>query len=532
MRDLLLISPLWLATATGILALVLDLLAPKKASRGFLGYVVSFGLLLAGFAAVLLWASGPTLSAPYLKDILRVDAFSAFFAVLVLFAGVATAFFSIHHLPEQRAEHGEFYVLLAFSVLGAITMVASLDLVTLFLGLEVMSLATYVLCAVKKSSPYSSESGMKYFVLGGFASAFMLFGIAFIYGTSGSLNLLEAAKVIPSLPSQTQAFVHLAFLMFIVALGFKVAAVPFHFWTPDVYEGAPTPTVVYMAGAVKAAGFAVLSRVILSLFQIDSLAVPASGVFLALSVLSMVVGNILGIVQDNVKRILAYSSIAHAGYILLGLYASDGALNSGVTFYLLTYVIATVGAFGVLALLAKAGVEDLSLDKVAGLGRRHPVLATLLLLSLLSLAGIPPLAGFMGKFYLFREVLRANPSDNVVWVVVAVLNSLIALYYYLRITVYMYFRDPVAEPAGLIRSVPGFVMAGVAATLAIFVGIFPSRFISASEVAAASTVVKIEKVQQAEPASDIVRDAQRLIRSREMIRRLRDLQPPGTGVTR
>ncbi len=544
MKDLLTLSPLWIPALTGVLALVLDLLAPRRGPRGFLGYLVAAGLAATGLTAALLWTGGPSLDAPFLSGVLRLDAYAAFFAALIVFAGAATSLFAIHHLPEQEAEHGEFYVLLAFSVAGALAMVAATDLVTLFLGLEVMSLAVYVLCACRKGSPFATESGMKYFVLGGFASAFLLLGIAFLYGATGSLNLAGVAEALArGGAGGAQTYAQVALLLLVVAFGFKVAAVPFHLWTPDVYEGAPTPVTVFMAGAVKAAGFAVLGRVVLTAFQAPafaSLPVTAPGAFLVLSVVTMVVGNVLGIVQDNVKRILAYSSIAHAGYLLLGLYAvigSPGTLNGGVPFYLLTYVIATVGAFGVLSLLARAGVEDLSLDRVAGLGRRHPVLAALLLVALLSLAGIPPFAGFMGKFYRFREVLRVDPTTNVPWVVVAVLNSLIALYYYLRIAVYLYFRDPGGEPAGAVRSTPGFVTAGVAALLALVVGVLPGRFIAASERAAARStipalVARGAAVEAEKRGHRVAPDVRPLIRSRETLRRLRDAERRAGGVGR
>ncbi len=534
MKDLFTLAPVWGSALVGLLALVLDLLAPRRGPRGFLGYVVAAGLAAIGVCAALLWSAGAPLEAPFLHDILRLDAYVAFFAVLIAFAGAATALFSVHHLPEHGAEHGEFYVLLAFSVTGALCMVAANDLPTLFLGLEVMSLAVYVLCASKKSSPFATEAGMKYFVLGGFASAFLLLGIAFLYGATGSLNLEGVARALSAGTSEGGVtFAQVALLLFLVALGFKVAAVPFHMWTPDVYEGAPTPVTLFMAGAVKAAGFAVFGRVVLTAFQAPafaSLPVTAPGAFLFLSVATMVVGNVLGIVQDNVKRILAYSSIAHAGYLLLGLYASKGSVNAGVPFYLLTYVIATVGAFGVLALLGRAGVEDLSLDRVAGLARRHPVLAALLLVALLSLAGIPPFAGFMGKFYLFREVLRADPQANVLWVVVAVLNSLVALYYYLRIAVYLYFREPEGEPAHTIASIPGYVAAGVAALLALIVGVFPTRFIAASEEAAARSVLVASGVEGPKQTvgtgreDRMVRDPRLLFRSRETFRRLREAE--------
>jgi len=498
MKDLLMLSPIWLSALTGIFVLVLDLLSARKASRGFLGYVTTAGFAMAGVAAIAYWNEGAGLEAPFLVGILSLDGFTTFFTLLILFAAGGAALFSIDHMPEQGSDCGEYYGLLAFSVTGALVFLCATDLVTMFLGLEVMSLAVYVMAAIKQSSARSTEAGIKYFVLGGLASAFLLFGVAFLYGATGSLDMVEIGRFfVQHDPAQDYLFPQLAMVLLIAAFGFKVAAVPFHMWTPDVYEGAPTPVTVFMAGAVKAVGFAVMARMLLTVYQTPvflEMPVTVPGVLLTLSILTMFVGNLLGVVQDNVKRILAYSSIAHAGYLLLGLYAfdvSDGAsaLNGGVPFYMLTYVVSTVGAFGVVSLLGARGEEDMSLDRVAGLGRRHPVLAALLLVCILSLAGIPPLAGFMGKFYLFKEVLAVDIKGNLPWVIIAVLNSLVAVYYYLRIVVYMYFREPEGEPAAAIRSMPGYVCAGLAAIISIWIGLFPGTYIDAAEEAAEQTAL-------------------------------------------
>ncbi|MBL6975925.1 MAG: NADH-quinone oxidoreductase subunit N [Deltaproteobacteria bacterium] len=508
MKDLLMLSPIWLSALTGILVLAMDLLAGRKGSRGFLAYVTTVGFAVTGVAAMTYW-TGDAMEAPFLSGILAFDGFGLFFALLILVAGAASALFSIHYLPEHDSECGEYYALLSFSVCGALVFLTATDLITLFLGLEVMSLAVYIMAALKQSSPTSTEAGMKYFILGGLASAFLLFGVAFLYGATGSLNLVEIGRYfLANDPTRDYLFPQLALVLMITALGFKVAAVPFHMWTPDVYDGAPTPVTVFMAGAIKAVGFAVLARVLLTVYQNPAfLEMPVSvpGILLVLAVLTMFVGNVLGLVQDNVKRILAYSSIAHAGYLLLGVYAtseSAGAtvLNSGVPFYMLTYVFATIGAFGIVALLGSRGEEDMSLDNVAGLGKRHPVLAALMLICLLSLAGVPPLAGFMGKFYLFREILAIDTDGNLPWVIIAVLNSFIAVYYYLRIAVYMYFREPAGTPVTAIRSMPGYVCAGLAALISIWVGLFPARYIAASEEACkTSTLVVASEGNTARP---------------------------------
>lgn len=521
MKDLLTLFPIWWTCVVGVLGLVLDLLAPRQARRGFLGYVTASGLFITGVAALFQWWEGPSLDAPFLKGVLHPDAYVAFFVALVAFTGAATALFAIDHLPAQGAEEGEFYPLLAFSVAGATSMLAATDLITLFLGLEIMSLSVYVMAALKKGSPYSTEAGMKYFVLGGFASALLLLGIAFLYGASGSLDMAGIARA-----SSQSPLVPLAFFFVVAALGFKVAAVPFHMWTPDVYEGAPTPVTVFMAGAIKAASFAVAGRLVLTVFGTSG-----SSILLFLSIATMVVGNLLGIVQDNVKRILAYSSIAHAGYLLLGLYAaSPSKLPPGFSFYLLTYVLASVGAFGVLSILSGKGVEDLSLSRVSGLGKRHPVLSALLLVSLLSLAGVPPFAGFFGKFILFRDVLAADREKNLPWVVVAVLNSLVALYYYLRIAMYVYFRDEEGEPVERVATIPGYVGAFVAVFLTVFVGLFPQRFLLASQRAVEKTalLVQVEKPSGSESKEVISREKIQLLRdaSRRLRSRSEALPPP------
>lgn len=490
MSDLIAISPILLATATGLMTMALDLLSGRDADKGFLGWVTAAGLLLSGALAWALWSDGRAVTAPFLVGMLVLDAYGAFFAGAVALAGAAAALLSVGHNPEQGIREGDGYPLMAFSVTGALLFIVATDLILLFLGLEIMSLALYVLAAGKRTSPFAMEAGVKYFLLGGLASAFLLFGAAFLYGASGSLDFAAAARELRG--GTDGGLVRIALVMIITAIGFKVAAVPFHFWTPDVYEGAPTPVTAFMAGAVKAAGFAVLGRLLLTVWGTPDFSTgwtSPGGILLVLAVLSMVVGNLLGIVQTNVKRILAYSSIAHAGYILLGLYAarpSDGGalLGGSVPFYLLTYVIATVGAFGVLALLAAKGREDMSLDSIAGIGRRHPVLAALLAVCVLSLAGIPPLAGFMGKFYLFQEVLAVDTARNLPWVIVAVLNSLVALYYYLRIVLYAYFREPEGEAAGAIPGAPGYVAVVAMAVLALALGVLPGRAMDAAKAAA------------------------------------------------
>ena len=338
-------------------------------------------------------------------------------------------------------------------------------------------------------------------MLGGVASAFLLMGMAFLYGATGKLNLVDIARFLANHPEGADPLlVQGAMILLVVAMAFKVAAVPFHFWTPDVYEGAPTPVTAFMAGAVKAAAFAVLARLVLTLARAPAFqgtAFSPADLLLGLAVVSMVVGNLLGIVQTNVKRILAYSSIAHAGYLLLGVWATQASvsetgvqtLNDSVPFYLLAYAVSTVGAFGVLALLGRSGEEDMSLSRIAGLGRRHPVLGVALLVAVLSLAGLPPLGGFMAKFNLFRQVLAADPAGNLPWVILAVVMSVVGLYYYLRIVLYAFFREPEGQPVVAISSAAGSVALAVTVALALFLGIAPAKFLDASRMASQATVL-------------------------------------------
>ena len=503
MSDILTTAPVWICVATGLLVMVLDLLSGRDAAKGFLGFVTAAGLTVAGVVAVIAWPSAPALEAPYLAGLIRFDAWTAFFGVLALFSAAAAALVSVRYLPGQACDDGEHSALLALSASGALVLVAALDLIVLFLGLEIMSLAVYVLAAGKRSSPCSAEAGMKYFVLGGVASAFLLFGAAFLYGATGSLRFSDVAShFVHDVPSWDRALVTAAFVLVSVGLAFKVAAAPFHAWTPDVYEGAPTHAVVYMAGAIKAAAFAVLARVLFATFGAPGVLSGPLGLpelLLGLAVASMLIGNVLGIVQTNVKRILAYSSIAHAGYVLLGLWSAAAAspgvdLPASVPFYLLSYVAATVGAFAIVAQLGADGNEDLSLDRLSGLGRRRPVLAALLLVCLLSLAGVPPLAGFAGKFLLFGDVLAAGDAggEHLAWVLFAVGNSLVALYYYLRIVVYLYFREPEAEPAPVLGGLSGGFAATVAVLVVLWAGMAPGLALKASAAASAHLIPPAE----------------------------------------
>jgi len=480
MKDLLILAPLLGAAGTGILVMALDLLTGRSDRRkAFLAWVTALGLCLCAVGAMALWQDAPALAAPFFKDVVIPDRFTAFFGALALFGAAASALLAVDFVPAHAIEPGPFYALFAFCGAGALTFVAAGDVLTMFLGLEIMSLAAYALAASAKDSPFGMEAGLKYFVLGSIAAALLLFGFAFLYGETGGLAIHALVK-------GGGQYRLVALVLLITALGFKVAMVPFHFWTPDVYQGAPTPVSGLMASTIKAAGFAVLARLLLSLFH-DQASLPVMReMLLGLSVLTMVVGNILGIVQDDVKRILAYSSIAHAGYLLLGVYAgrhgAQALLNEAVPFYLVVYVAGTIGAFGVISLVGRRGDATVRLGDLSGLARTEPLLAVSLLISVLSLAGVPPFAGFMAKFALFKAILAADPDRNLVFVMVAVLNSLIALYYYLRVLVHAYFHDQ-ADGTPLSSTTARLIIV-LAAAVSLYLGLFPGPTMSASSAAA------------------------------------------------
>jgi NADH-quinone oxidoreductase subunit N len=365
-------------------------------------------------------------------------------------------------------ESGEFYILVLFAAAGMVIMAGANDLIVVFLGLETMSLALYVLAGFFRTEIQAGEASMKYFLLGAFASAFFLYGIALIYGATASTNLDKIGAAVKAGAGRDPLFL-IGFALLLVGFGFKISAVPFHMWTADVYEGAPTSVTAFIATGSKAAAFAALLRLLLESLR------PLQGewtwLFWVLAVLSMTLGNIVAIAQQNLKRMLAYSSIAHVGYMLVGIVAGGGLGGGSVLFYLLVYTFTTGGAFGVVLLLERGGEEAVGIGDTAGLATRHPLAALALALFLLSLVGIPPTAGFVGKFYLFGAAVRSG----YVWLaVIGVLNSAAAAYYYLRIIVNMYMREPEGTPAVVMPSFAGALAVVVALWGVIQLGLFPA----------------------------------------------------------
>ena len=454
---------------------LLMLLQPFVSSRKVLTFVAVAGALLGvcgNFYAV--HNSGSAFS-----GLVAADPFSVFFSHLVGLVAILVILAAAPYLDRERLADAEFYALILFATAGMGVLASAQELLTAFIGLELSSISSYILAGYRRDTLKSGESSMKYFLLGSFATAFFLYGIALVYGVTGTTNLLRMDAADP-----TSTMLKLGLALILIGLGFKVAAAPFQIWTPDVYEGAPTPVTAFFSAGPKAAAFALLLRIFAD--------VPAATqfwfwAFWILAVLTMFAGNLGALLQTNVKRLLAYSSIAHAGYILVA-FAAVTKLKSteigaspayaAVLFYLLSYALVKVGAFTIVSQFGGAGEKHLQLDDFAGLGERQPVVAAVLSLFLLSLLGLPVTAGFLGKFYIFKAAV----DSNLIWLAVLMaINSIIGAYYYIRLIVVMYMREPSAEiaataPARFPLSVN--VVLAIAAFGTIFLGLLPSTMLN------------------------------------------------------
>jgi NADH-quinone oxidoreductase subunit N len=472
--DYIRILPELLLSIFGIIAMMVDPVIPTHDSKKPLGVIALVGVL-AGLAAT-------AYQAQYYGDaffnMVRVDTFSVFFHFVVLLVALVVVLSSFDYLEVQGIKAGEYYALILFASVGMMLMSSAIELVLIFIALEISSISTYVLAGFRRRAAESAESSIKYFLLGSFATAFFLYGVAMVFGATGTTNVYRIAEV---LNTQHSVVVYLAVALMFVGLGFKVASAPFHVWTPDVYEGAPAPVVGFMSTGPKAAAFAVLLRVLF--------ATGAPGWFWLVwisAVLSMTIGNIGALVQNNIKRLLAYSSIAHAGYLLVAFAAAQTTGISAAIFYAASYAAMNVGAFAIVAHLSGRGERYVTLEDYAGLGRRSPGLAATLTIFLISLIGIPITGGFFAKFYVFSAALQSN---LVGLTIIGVINSAIAAYYYLRVIVYMYMRDERTEAP--IAPVPMSLALGIAISLiaTIYLGIVPNRVLG-DAVRAAQDLMK------------------------------------------
>jgi NADH-quinone oxidoreductase subunit N len=386
---------------TALVVVLLDLFL-KENEKGLLAWIGLLGLALCGMETFLLWGSQDSA----FGGTLVLDNFALFFAQLFLGAAGLTILASIHYLRETKIAEGEFYALILFATAAMIIMAAANDLIVFFLALETLSVAVYVLTGMWRASSRSSEAAMKYFLMGAFATGFLLYGIALIYGATGSTNLNEISASFVEPTAEWPLYLAGGVLLLMIGFAFKVGAVPFHFWVPDVYEGAPTPVTGFMSVAVKAAAFAAWARILMhKLSPFDS---DWSGPLWLMTIATMTLGNLLALSQTSAKRMLAYSSIAHAGYLLIALIVGEEWGGPPLLFYLATYTVTTLGAFAVLASLTSQSGPCESYSDFAGLGFRRPFLAAAMSIFMLSLAGFPPLAGFIGKFYIFRSAILAG----------------------------------------------------------------------------------------------------------------------------
>ncbi len=502
--NLSLIAPELIVGIAGVVVMLVDAFS-RRTQRWTTGALSLISLAAAATAVIWLWTSWPAQRTGF-NGMIVLDELRLSFTLIFLLVALLTILISSVWIETENLPAGEFHSLLLFATCGMMLMASAGDLVIVFLGLEVLSIATYVLAGFRRTDTRSNESSLKYFILGSFASAFLLYGIALVYGATatgpdspGTTNIaLIAARANQSLyPPLLLA----GAAMMLVGFGFKIATAPFHVWTPDVYEGAPTPVTAFMAAGPKAAGFASFLRVFVFGFPIATAVVSAGGyahqawlgALAVMAVLTMTVGNVVAIVQNNVKRMLAYSSIAHAGYALVGFVAAGAATTpedrsaalAAVAFYLLTYTVMNMGAFAVVTLIARRGDTRTNVDDYNGIGFASPVLAFSLSLFLLSLLGMPLTAGFMGKIVVFSAALH----QGYVWlIVIGVLNTAISAYYYLRLIIVMFFREPTT--AWEAPRLPGSIAVALLITIigVFYLGLFPGRIISAFQSRPSITV--------------------------------------------
>lgn len=460
-----------------VLAMVLLLITVllPGGQKSYLAYISFIGIV----ATAVLVAAGWGGHVESFGGSVVLDNFATFFKMTFLLAAGLTVLITDSYMEREECNHGELYPLILFAVVGMMLMASGTDLMTIFLGLEVMSVALYVLAGFNRANKKSNEAGLKYFMLGCFSTGFMLYGMALIYGVTGTTRLYKIAEVVGqmTLPSSNIMLVA-GMLLMMTGFAFKIAAAPFHMWTPDVYEGAPTPMTAFMSAGPKAAGFAALIR--LFLVALPTLQVEWSQVLWVLAVLTMTIGNITALRQDNIKRVLAYSSIAHAGYALVGFTAGNGTGIAGILFYMLSYSFMNIGAFAIIILVAKKGETNGNVSDFAGLGFKRPVLAVAMTLFLFSLAGVPPAVGFVGKFYLFAGAVQ----KGYIWLaVIGVLNSAVSAYYYLRIMVYMYMKEPTEEFEWVKVTAPVTLALIIAAAGTLIPGIVPSILLEYAQAA-------------------------------------------------
>jgi NADH-quinone oxidoreductase subunit N len=468
LQDLGAIAPELELMLFGMILLIADLLVEDKK---WLGFISLGGIAWSGYFLVRL--HGIHTSA--YSGLLAIDEFSWFFKLLFLMGAALAIIISLKYLDIEREHHGEYYALILFATMGMMFMAGAMDLITLYISLETMAIATYILVGFLRGNQRSNEASLKYFLLGAFSSGVILYGMSLLYGIAGSTRFTEIADALEQRPASDPISM-IALVALLAGLFFKIAAVPFHQWTPDAYEGAPTSITAYMSVAVKAASFAMMVRILW--FAILPLRPHWVLILTIASILTMTVGNIAAMTQTNIKRLLAYSSISHAGYILLGLIAGTSTeLNptgvTGIVMYLFVYTFTNIGVWAIVVALRRKDIIGEQVDDLNGLIYKQPTAAVLMLIFLLSLAGMPPTGGFIAKYYLFAGLID---SDHSKLAVIAVLNAAVSMYFYLRIVVAMFMKES-NEKTGLALS-PGIVVAlALALIFTLWIGFYPDPFI-------------------------------------------------------
>lgn len=456
------------------MALLLINVFVKGEQKGYLGYLSIAGILVALYSLTCAWG---TPQEGFSGSVIQ-DNFAIFFKGIFLVSAALSILITDQYIQREGCNQGEIYPLILFATVGMMFMAAGTDLMTIFLGLEVLSVSLYVLAGFNRGNIKSNEAGLKYFLLGAFSTGFLLYGMALTYGATGTTKVAKIALAAQSGMVSSNLMLVAGMLLMATGFAFKVAAAPFHMWTPDVYEGAPTPMTAFMSVGPKAAGFAAFLRVFLVALPVFK---PEwSSLIWILAVLTMTVGNITALYQQNIKRMLAYSSIAHAGYILVGFTAGNAVGTAGIMFYMLSYAFMNIGAFAVIVLVGKKGEDNNNISDYAGFGYKHPVLAVAMCVFLFSLAGIPPAAGFVGKFYLFSGAVQAG----YIWLaIIGVLNSAASVYYYLRVMVFMYFKEP-TEDFAWVKLSPAVVICLILAVAGVLIpGVIPGSILELAQKA-------------------------------------------------
>ena len=476
--NLKLILPEIVVCLFAILILVTDPFLSKE-RKIWSAHLSWIAVVIAFIANLRLW----DLQEATFSNMFLVDNYATFFKFIFLAGSFLIILISMSYLKREEILHGEYFSLILFSTLGMMLLASGFDLVVIFLGLEIMSVSLYVLAGFKRSDLASNEASLKYFLMGAFATGFLLYGIVMIYGSVGSTNLGQIINHITSNDAGSNLLIWAGAGLLLVGFGFKIASVPFHMWVPDVYQGAPTPITAFISAGPKAAGFAALLRVFL--FSFTTIKMDWTMIVWIMAALTMSVGNIVALAQSDIKRMLAYSSIAHAGYVLVALVAGGETGVSSALFYLLAYTFMNIGAFTVVIALGRKGQDNTKLEDYSGLGSRSPILAILMTIFLFSLAGFPPTAGFMAKFYVFGSAVKSGFTGLVI---IGVLNSLISVYYYLRIVVLMFMQAPVTRTDNeRIKVAFCAILVLIISTWAVLqMGIFPQSLLSLAQASVSS----------------------------------------------